>query len=279
MESLRKIYYALSPSLRLAARKAFYFPIDQWETITGKRHKYQPPRGDIYTGSGDFIQQGNLQSSHLLNHSHIQAHHRVLDIGSGIGRTAVGLTSFLSAEGSYEGFDVVEKGVRWCQQKISIDFPNFQFQYVPLHNDLYNSNETSALGFKFPYTNQEFDTAFLFSVFTHMAADEIGHYLTEIHRVLKPEGQCLFTCFLYDTELESTISKRASFNFPYKGEGYRLMDRKVTAANIALEETYLQKMVAQAGLQIKTIIPGHWRDQSMINKVKEFQDIVVLTKS
>jgi len=90
--SLRKLYYSLSPSLRLTARKLFYFPIDQWEMITGKRHKYQPPRGDIYTGSGDFIEQGNLQCSHLFNYSHIQPNHRVLDIGSGIGRTAVRLS-------------------------------------------------------------------------------------------------------------------------------------------------------------------------------------------
>jgi len=130
MESLRKIYYILSPSLRLAARKAFYFPIDQWETLTGKRHKYQPPRGDIYTGSGDFIEQGNLQHSHLINHSHIQPDHRVLDIGSGIGRTAVSLTSFLNSDGSYEGFDVVEKG----------EILNFHIQI-----------KSSTLHFYFPY--------------------------------------------------------------------------------------------------------------------------------
>jgi len=279
MESLRKIYYTLSPSLRLVARKLFYFPIDQWETITGQRHKYQPPRGDIYTGSGDFIKQGDLQCSHLFKHSHIQPDHRVLDIGSGIGRTAVRLTKFLNKRGSYEGFDVVEKGVRWCQQKISNDYPNFQFQYVPLHNDLYNSNQQSALDFKFPYTDQEFDTAFLFSVFTHMAAEEIAHYLIEINRVLKPGGECLFTCFVYDEELETKISQRAQFNFPYKGEGYRLMDQKVTAANIALDEAYLKKIVRQAGLEIITLAPGHWGDKSMMDTVAEFQDVVLVKKS
>ena len=279
MESLRKIYYALSPSLRLSARKIFYFPIDQWESIIGKRHKYQPPRGDIYTGSGDFIEQGNLQCSHLFEHSHIQPEHRVLDIGSGIGRTAVRLTSFIKTEGSYEGFDVVEKGVRWCQKKISKDFPNFQFQYVPLHNDLYNNNEKSALDFRFPYPNQEFDTAFLFSVFTHMAALEIAHYLKEINRVLKPGGECLFTCFVYDDALEEKVSQRDHFNFPYKGEGFRLMDQKVTAANIALQHSYLEQIVKMAGLEIKTVVPGHWRDKSMKDTISEFQDIVLVKKT
>jgi len=275
---LRKIYYSLSPSMRLAARKIFYFPLDQWETITGKRHKYQPPRGDIYTGSGDFIAQGELQCSHLFNYSHIQPDHRVLDIGSGIGRTAVRLSSFLNAEGSYEGFDVVEKGVRWCQDKITKDLSNFRFQYIPLHNDLYNENSQSALDFVFPYPDQEFDMAFLFSVFTHLAANEIRHYLKEIHRVLKPGGECLFTCFSYDSDLEEKIIRRDHFNFPFAGDGYRLMDDKVTAANIALEETFLEKIVQDAGLKIKTFKPGHWRDISQKKSVKEFQDVMVVKK-
>ncbi len=277
--NLRQLYYKLSPSLRLAARKLYYYPIDQWESLTGSRHKYQPPRGDIYTGSGDFIKQGNLQCSHLFEHTHIQPNHKLLDIGSGIGRTAVRLTSYLDQSGKYEGFDVVQKGVQWCQQKISKDFPNFQFQYVPLHNDLYNDNKTSALDFVFPYDDNQFDTAFLFSVFTHMGAEEIGHYLKEIHRVLKPGGECLFTCFTYDKTLEAKIIQRDFFNFPFEGEGYRLMDDKVTAANIALEDVYLEELIQHAQLTKKHFDPGHWRDKSMKLSVPEFQDIVVVKKS
>jgi len=176
------------------------------------------------------------------------------------------------------GFDVVEKGVRWCQEKISKDFPNFKFQYVPLHNDLYNSNDRSALDFRFPYSDNEFDTSFLFSVFTHMSAKEIAHYLKEISRVLKPGGECLFTCFVYDDLLEAKIVNRDYFNFPHAGEGYRLMDDKVTAANIALEESYLHSIIQEAGLVIKNFAPGHWRDKSMKQSIEEFQDVMVVKK-
>lgn len=41
-----------------------------------------------------------------------------MDIGSGIGRTAVPLTKFLNPDARYEGFDVVKKGVKWCNAKI-----------------------------------------------------------------------------------------------------------------------------------------------------------------
>ncbi len=264
--------------MRLAARKLYYFPVDKWESWTGKRSKYQPPKGDIYTGSGDFIAQGNLQCSHLFNLTKIQANHALLDIGSGIGRTAVRLTRFLNAEGSYEGFDVVKKGVDWCQQKISPDFPNFNFQYVPLHNDLYNTNSQQAIDFTFPYPDAQFDTAFLFSVFTHMRIGEIEHYFQEINRVLKPGGQCLATCFIYEKDLEPMISERKDFGFPHAGDGYRLMDKQVTGANIAIEEQRLAAMLSKAGLQKVAFEEGHWRDKAMKSRVKEFQDVLVVEK-
>ena len=262
----------------MAARKLFYFPIDQWEYLTGKRHKYQPPRGDIYTGSGDFIEQGRLQFSHLLKHTKIQPQHNLLDVGSGIGRTAVRITEFLDESGSYEGFDVVKKGVDWCTRKISPDYPNFKFRYVALANDLYNTSEHQAANFVFPYHDEQFDIVFLFSVFTHMSKDEIAHYFQEIQRVLKPGGQCLASCFVYNEELEQIIANRSYFSFPHAGEGYRLMDEKVTAANIALSEPVLEQMIKQAGLQKIQFVPGHWRDKKMKSKVEEFQDLLVVGK-
>lgn len=276
---LRKLYYSLSPSFRLTVRKLYYLPIDLWNTFTGKRHKYQPPQGDIYTGSGDFIAQGNLQFSHLQKHTNIQASHTVLDIGSGLGRTAVRLTQFLDYTGSYEGFDVVKKGVDWCTKKISPDFPNFNFQYVSLANDLYNDSEQKAKEFVFPYQDGQFDIVFLFSVFTHMSIDEIAHYFQEINRVLKPGGQCLATCFIYDEKLEPVIANRASFSFPHTGEGFRLMDKEVTAANIAISEPKLTEMLSKSKLQKTQFIKGHWRDKLMKNSVAEFQDILVVEKS
>lgn len=264
--------------MRLTARKLYYLPIDQWESLTGKRNKYQPPRGDIYTGSGDYIAQGNLQCSHLFKLTKIQPDHKLLDIGSGIGRTAVRLTQFLNSGGRYEGFDVVKKGVDWCQKKISPDFPNFNFQYVPLHNDLYNSNIQKANEFTFPYLENQFDIAFLFSVFTHMRIEEIAHYFQEISRVLKPGGQCLATCFIYDKAFEPIIANRGYFSFPYAGEGYRLMDEQVTGANIAIEEHRLAEMIREAGLKKVAFEKGHWRDKAMKSGVEEFQDVLVVEK-
>ncbi len=277
--SIRKLYYALPPGLRLLARKLYYLPIDTWEAVSGKRGRYEPPKGDIYIGSGDFIRQGRHQLDLLQRFIDLQAGDAVLDVGSGIGRTAVALTTFLSREARYEGFDVVEKGVNWCNATIRRDFPNFNFRYVPLNNDLYNNSKQKAVEFRFPYDNEQFDKVFLFSVFTHMQIEEIAHYLCEIARVLRPGGQCLATFFLYNKENESRVMARAGFHFPVKREGYRLMDEQVKSANIALDEQLLAEFVAAAGLQQARLIQGYWMDPAMKTADNSFQDVVVLKKA
>jgi len=276
--SLRKIYYSVSPRMRFIIRKIYYLPIDLLETISGKLEKYEPPKGDIYIGSGDFIKQGKHQLELLKKYISLDQNDYVLDIGSGIGRTAIPLTKFLNSKGRYEGFDVVEKGVKWCNSKIKNDFPNFNFIYVPLNNDLYNNSKTKASKFKFPYQDNQFDKVFLFSVFTHMQIEEIENYLQEIERVLKPEGLCLATFFIYNHIIEQEIARRTNFNFPIKKEGYRLMSENVKSANLAIEETKLENMLSTANLKKVNKIDGYWKDIKLKDEDIYFQDIIVLKK-
>lgn len=276
--SLRKIYYSFSPKMRFFIRKVFFLPKDLFDTIFDKRHRYQPPKGDIYIGSGDFINQGVHQLNLLIKHIGLQHNHIVLDIGCGMGRTAVPLTQYLSHEGRYEGFDVVEKGVKWCNSKIKKDFPNFNFLYVPLNNDLYNTHENKASEFKFPYADHTFDRAFLFSVFTHMQLEDIEHYMNEIRRVLKPDGLCLATCFIYNQDIEDEIAQNGGFDFPISKKGYRLMDEDVKCANIAIEEDTLKSMISASLLKLDNYKEGYWKKAIPKNEGIDFQDIIVLKK-
>ena len=277
--SIRKLYYALPPGLRLLARKLYYLPVDVWASVSGKRGRYEPPRGDIYIGSGDFIQQGRHQLDLLQRYIDLQAADAVLDVGSGIGRTAVALTTFLNLEARYEGFDVVEKGVAWCNATIRRDFPNFNFQYVPLNNDLYNNSKQKAVEFRFPYGDAQFDKVFLFSVFTHMQIEEIAHYLCEIARVLRPGGQCLATFFLYNRQNENQVMARPGFHFPVKKDGFRLMDEQVKSANIALDEQRLDEFITTAGLRRIRLVQGYWMAPAMKTADNTFQDVLVLQKT
>jgi len=56
----RKLYYLLSPSLRLIIRRIYYSPIDLLEKVTHKRRGLVPPRDLIFVGSGDFKKTGDI---------------------------------------------------------------------------------------------------------------------------------------------------------------------------------------------------------------------------
>lgn len=279
---LRDIWYRLSSNQRFTLRRFYYLPIDMWDKILGKRHRYVPPRGIIYTGSSidseSYIQQGLFQLDLLIEETGLLANDKVLDIGSGVGRTAIALTGYLSKEGSYDGFDVVKKGVDWCNRGIGKDFFNFNFKYVPVFNDLYNTSQLKASEFTFPYRDNSFDKAFSFSLFTHMQIDEIQHYLCEISRVVKKNGTCFSTFFLYDCNDEEYIANRAHFSFPYKGNGFRLMNKNVKSGNIAIDKYELKQMLKKAGLKCLRIIDGFWKKDILDKARKEYQDIVVFKK-
>lgn len=278
--TIRKIWYSLSPQNRFLARKLFYLPIDLADKIFGRSSNIIPPRGLIYTGSSagaaEYIAQSKFQLELLKKYINLKPSDDILDIGSGIGRTAYALTEFLDKKSTYEGFDVVKSGVEWCKKKISSRYPNFNFIYVPLHNDLYNTNNAKASKFSFPYKENTFDKVFLFSVFTHMQPEEIDNYLSEIARVLKPGGQCLATFFTYKDE--SSKIKNLKFQFPVQLDGYKLMNDKVKASNVAVSEALLAQIIKKNDLEFDTLIDGYWQDTANYKKGMEFQDIAILSK-
>tara|TARA_B110001450_G_C17562559_1_gene457369 strand:- start:94 stop:948 length:855 start_codon:yes stop_codon:yes gene_type:complete len=281
-KKVRNIWYLLSSKQRFIIRRLYYYPIDIYEKIQGKRHKYVPPRGYIYTGSPansqNYIEQSNHQLILLKDEINLMPDDSVLDIGSGIGRTAISLTGYLNSNSKYEGFDVVKKGVDWCNSKINKDFPNFNFKFIPLFNDLYNNSNLKAENFIFPYGEEVFDKIFTFSVFTHMQIDEIQNYFKEINRVLKNNGLAFSTFFLYDNDDEDYISKREGFNFPIKKSGFRLMNNKVKSGNIAIHKDKLNELLSKENLTIVKIIDGFWKDNYKKSESKEYQDIVIFKK-
>lgn len=281
-DSLRTFWYRLSPKHRFLIRRLYYFPSDFLDKILGKRHKYVPPRGSIYTGSPAnaeaYIDQGNRQLILLKKHINLEPNDKILDIGSGIGRTAIALTNYLEPEGIYKGFDVVKLGVDWCNSKIGKDFSNFEFKYVPLFNDLYNTSALKAEEFIFPYDHKAFNKVFSFSVFTHMQINEIQNYFKEIHRVLSDDGLAFSTFFLYEDAIENQISSLNKFKFPIKKDGYRLMNEDVKSGNIAIHINTLKSMLSKEDMEIVDVIHGFWKDKSKYSKQGSYQDIVVFKK-
>ena len=277
MNVARKFYYFLTPSSRFWARRLFYLPFDICTYVLGRKQSLVPPRGMIFIGSGDFVKQGEHLANLVITHTHLQPNSKILDVGCGIGRLAVPLTKYLSKEGSYEGFDIVEFGINWCTKNISSKYPNFHFICVGLKNDLYNlDTQKEAKEFIFPYPENYFDSIVLTSVFTHMMPSDVKHYLKQIASVLKEGGKCLATFFIINKEVEMMMqSNQSSFVFKYSYDGYFLMHSSVKEANVAFEENFLRSMISDSGLFIEAMYRGSWSNGS---NALDFQDVVILSK-
>ncbi len=274
----RKLYYLLSPKLRRAVRRLYYLPADIFDFLTGKRDKQTPPKGKIFVGSGDFKKQGKDFVARLIKYAGLMPNHRVLDIGCGIGRAAIPLTKYINEKGSYEGFDIVKSGIKWCKKNISKNYPNFNFKHIDLKNDLYNlSSENEAKKFVFPYKNNEFDVVFLFSVFSHMLPEDVDNYLSQINRVLIDNGVCYATFFILNDEVKAFMQNNNGIKFLYDKKDYALHDKNVKEANVAYKEPFLKKMIEKNNFEIEKIMYGYWSGREK-NNSSDFQDTLILKK-
>jgi ubiquinone/menaquinone biosynthesis C-methylase UbiE len=257
---------------RLAIRRAACLPLDVLDLLAGKRDPLVPPRGLWFVGGGKFRDNQFLDLFASL--AGLQPNHRVLDVGCGIGKQAVPLTQYLSPEGSYEGFDIVEAGIQWCERHITRRYPNFKFRHVDVFNKHYNPDGgVLPEAWKFPYSDSEFDFVFLISVFTHMVPDAVRNYVNEISRVLKPGAKCFISFLLLNDESRGLIAQgKSTIRLTHDIGGYSVLDPKFPETTVGLPEDFVRERFEKAGLAITRVHYGSWCGRNASNF---YQDIVL----
>src|SRR5437870_5090469 len=81
--------------------------------LTGKVDPELPPLRMRFVGMGDFRAIGDEMLDLFVRVGGLRRTDRVLDIGSGIGRVAIPLTRYLDLSATYDGFDIVKRGIDW----------------------------------------------------------------------------------------------------------------------------------------------------------------------
>lgn len=236
-----------------------------------------PPRKLQKSVGGNYKEVGDEFLRHLTQFCELKPHESVLDIGCGSGRVAVPLTRYLSDQGMYRGFDVSVKGVEWCQQNITPRFRNFEFEVADIENGNYNpKGKFKSSEYRFSYSDQTFDVAFLASVFTHLLPADMKHYVAEIGRVLKPGGRCLSTFFLLNDESVGLMSTKGTFNFKHQGAGYHSADPDTPEKAVAYPEGLIRKLFEENGMRVEQPIRyGSWSGRQQF---LSFQDVLIATK-
>lgn len=251
--------------------------LDAWDTLARRRPPLVPPRRLRFVGDGDFATIGGEFVGHLRTFAGLTPHSRVLDAGCGVGRLAIPLLDVLSPQGSYDGFDIVPRAIRWCDREIAPRHPRFRFTLVHLTNGAYRRGRAgSAATFRFPYPDASFDVVVATSLFTHLLPDEARNYVGEIGRVLAPGGRCLVTWFVRNAEAEALLlDDRAAIPMGHAYGDCLVLDPAVPEAAIAYPQAGIDAMYARAGLADVTLHPGAWCGRSTFTSG---QDIVVATK-
>jgi ubiquinone/menaquinone biosynthesis C-methylase UbiE len=202
---------------------------------------------------------------------------RMLEIGCGCGRLSRAFAAYLNPQGRYEGFDVARVLIEWCQQQLEPQLPNFHFSWVNVRAGGHNpQGAVSGAAFRFPFSDDSFDLAVACSVFTHMLPDGIENYVAEVFRVLKTDGRCFMSVFLFDSDAETAVATGSTiFDFRYPIGPCLTFDREHPEEGVACRKDWFLELIEGSGFRIDTVQDGNWRQ---IRSHQISQDYVVARK-
>jgi ubiquinone/menaquinone biosynthesis C-methylase UbiE len=224
-----------------------------------------------------FARSGEEMVAEIVSLCGVTPNAHVLDVGCGCGRLARALPGYLSSEGRYEGFDIAQVLIEWCKQRLEPQLPNFHFSLADVRiRDRNPEGVIAPTAFRFPFPDNTFDLAIVSSVFTHMLPDEIENYTAQLSRVLKPDGLCFMSAFLFDSEAEVAVAKGSTiFDFRHPIGPCLTFDRERPDEGVACRQQWFLKLIERSGLRIDVVRPGNWR---RVRSYQVSQDYVVARK-
>ena len=251
---------------------------DAVDLVFNRRNPLVPPRRLNFVGAGEFKTGGEEFFRYFVDLGGLKPNDTILDVGCGIGRMAVPLTRYLDRSGRYEGFDIVARGIEWCNANIAPRFPAFHFTHSNVFNGNYNpAGTTPPSEYVFPYEDHVFDFVFLTSVFTHMLPHDVEHYLSEISRVTKPGGRCLLTFFLLKEDSLALIAAgKSTQDFRHAVENWRTTNPRHPEWAMAYPEEFTRSLLSKYGWSIaEPIHYGSWCGRA---QYLSYQDIIIATR-
>lgn len=220
-----------------------------------------------------FIEIGDAMVRRFSAVADLRAARCVVDIGCGYGRIGAALRRSADFHGTYHGYDMLQRHIRWCNDRLG--GRRFRYHYMDIHSERYNPDGTlqqSEVRFDLP--DGTADLIILTSVFTHMYPDDISHYLGECRRLLAAGGRIYATFFVMN---DRQASRPNRYPLPHELTPFcRCMSTDDPLHVIAYSEGWLRDQFDAAGLAIDGDIRlGSWSGEP---EAFDFQDTVILTR-
>ena len=242
-----------SPGYGLMSRLSDLVMRPAWRVFT--RQPLPPLRYIVRTGVGNavffphyyYLTAGAGFWMHVFAQGYASLQSTLVDVGSGVGKTALALRDYAyngtRFGGRYVGFDVDPEMVAWCRRSFPAD--HFRFERVDAKSTVYNPDGSVDLP-PLDVPDGTADLVFSHSLFSHLLEDDVRHYLREARRMLRPGGRTMMTFFcLEDLEALDLLGGRWTFRHPV---GPALVENaKYPESAVAYRRDWMLQAAADAG--------------------------------
>ncbi len=242
------------------------------------RRRFPPLRYISRTGCNDVVSPYFFYLTHGVNfwmyafaQGWTNLNSRIVDIGSGCGKSAVTLRDFQymgeGFQGQYFGFDVDADMVRWCQQ--NFDPEHFSFRAIDGYSAVYNpapprlasKRGTRTQGTDLPVLegceDGSIDLVMSQSLFSHLLENELRAYVKESARVLRPGGTMAMTFFCMD-DLRTLKLLGGRWSFEYRRDAAYVESEQYPEAAVAYDKAWMEQVCREAGFsEVETILPAY----------------------
>jgi SAM-dependent methyltransferase len=203
----------------------------------------------------------------------LTAQARILDIGCGPGRMAIGIGERFGYSNDYVGFDVTAADIDFANQNISKEHPNFHFIKIDADNVLYNpSGAMKSTDVAFPCEDASRDFIFATSIFTHFFAEDIRHYFLEARRCLAPGGVFFATFFLIPEGYDPDARKDDRFVLRHWIDDVTaVLYPENPGKAVGFRRQFILDLFTASGFSNPTVHTGHWAT----GQSDHSQDIVI----
>jgi SAM-dependent methyltransferase len=262
----------LVPSTAVLSRSALFYPlsvINDWTVGAATRmiskRRLPPMRYISRTGCNDILSPYFFYLTHGVNfwlyafaQGWARLDSRIVDIGSGCGKSAVALRDFNYMgerfSGQYFGFDVDAEMIGWCQR--NFDSGHFAFRTIDAYSAVYNpAGRSEARVTLESCTNGSIDLVMSQSLFSHLLESDLRAYVKESARVLRDGGIMAMTFFcMDDLRALNLLGGRWTFS-RQRGAAYIENERYPEAA-VAYDKSWMEQVCREAGFsKVQMILP------------------------
>jgi SAM-dependent methyltransferase len=197
----------------------------------------------------------------------------ILDFGCGCGRM-VRFLSVYAADRSIHACDVNPEHVHWCRENL-VEIQVAQCDVRP----------------RLPYEDKTFDLVYSLSVFTHLSKSAAADWLSEMHRILAPQGVLIATTHglatleiikdsvqhqqMFNLDRQSAIEMIENFRaktfvfYRYDQATLGMAKAGEEYGNAFIHPDYIYEKWGTEGFEVLDCLPGGLRG---------FQDVVILRR-